>query len=116
MRSNLFLLVACFTAALVPLLGKAAPADPGAEFPGWPPQFEGRDLRPLPLTSREREFAQDFPGRIGRFTDGEREIMGIRHRQWPLHGVQFHPESFLTPRGSDILRNFLAIGTVASKR
>jgi anthranilate synthase/aminodeoxychorismate synthase-like glutamine amidotransferase len=41
--------------------------------------------------------------------DGEKEIMGIRHRSYPLHGLQFHPESFLTPRGSDMLRAFLAI-------
>jgi len=41
--------------------------------------------------------------------DGEREIMGIRHRRLPIHGLQFHPESFLTPRGADILRAFLAI-------
>jgi anthranilate synthase/aminodeoxychorismate synthase-like glutamine amidotransferase len=40
---------------------------------------------------------------------GEKEIMGIRHRRYPLHGLQFHPESFLTPRGSDMLRAFLAI-------
>jgi len=39
--------------------------------------------------------------------DGEQEIMGIRHRHWPLHGLQFHPESFLTPRGTDMLRAFL---------
>jgi anthranilate synthase/aminodeoxychorismate synthase-like glutamine amidotransferase len=39
--------------------------------------------------------------------DGEQEIMGIRHRRWPLHGLQFHPESFLTPRGTDMLRAFL---------
>ncbi|MFM7142637.1 MAG: anthranilate synthase component II [Alphaproteobacteria bacterium] len=40
--------------------------------------------------------------------DGDvREIMGIRHRTWPLEGVQFHPESILTAEGKHLLRNFL---------
>ena len=40
---------------------------------------------------------------------GGREIMAIEHRELPMFGVQFHPESFLTHRGFDLLRNFLAV-------
>jgi anthranilate synthase/aminodeoxychorismate synthase-like glutamine amidotransferase len=41
--------------------------------------------------------------------DGLREIMGIRHKDYPLFGVQFHPESFLTHCGNKLLERFLAI-------
>jgi anthranilate synthase component 2 len=41
--------------------------------------------------------------------DGGREIMAVAHRRHALYGVQFHPESFLTHAGFDILRNFLEV-------
>jgi anthranilate synthase component 2 len=41
--------------------------------------------------------------------DGSREIMAIRHKPLPVYGMQFHPESFLTPAGYDLLRTFLAV-------
>lgn len=41
--------------------------------------------------------------------DGGREVMAIRHRTLPIFGVQFHPESFLTPTGYDLLRTFLSL-------
>lgn len=44
----------------------------------------------------------DYPGHA-------REIMGLRHKKYPIHGVQFHPESFLTEGGIDLLKNFLRI-------
>ena len=37
----------------------------------------------------------------------DNEIMGIRHKELPVEGVQFHPESILTPDGKDLLKNFI---------
>jgi hypothetical protein len=76
-------LAVCAIAAAAPLLPRPsraqspAPAVPTAAAPiAWPPaEFEGRKLTELPLTGRDRRFADDFPGRIGRFTDGTRELI-----------------------------------------
>ena len=40
-------------------------------------------------------------------TSDEGEVMAVRHREHPVHGVQFHPESIMTPDGAAMLRNFL---------
>jgi anthranilate synthase/aminodeoxychorismate synthase-like glutamine amidotransferase len=39
--------------------------------------------------------------------DDDSEIMGLRHKELPIHGVQFHPESILTQDGKRLLKNFL---------
>jgi len=41
--------------------------------------------------------------------DGSQEIMAVRHRRWPLLGLQFHPESFLTDNGIELLRRFIQL-------
>ena len=50
---------------------------------------------------------QDTLKVIGRTTDGE--VMAVAHTEYPIYGVQFHPESILTPDGKTILKNFIQL-------
>jgi len=45
--------------------------------------------------------------------DGTRTVMGLRHRKFPLEGVQFHPESVLTTEGKKLVQNFLQLRSAA---
>ena len=45
----------------------------------------------------------------------EGEIMGVRHREYAVEGIQFHPESILTPQGKRILRNFLELNIMKER-
>jgi len=74
-------------------------------FRGLSNPFEATRYHSL-VIKRETFKNPDFI--VSAWTD-ENEIMGVRHRHWPLHGVQFHPESFLTLEGPQLLRNFLEI-------
>ncbi len=69
------LLLAAAAAALAPFATRSSGAVASAPFPGWPTHYEGRALVELPLTPREAAFTEDFPGRVGRFSDGQREII-----------------------------------------
>jgi anthranilate synthase/aminodeoxychorismate synthase-like glutamine amidotransferase len=72
-------------------------------FQGLSNPFEATRYHSLVI---RRETFQHADFKITAWTD-EGEIMGVRHRSWPLHGVQFHPESFLTLEGPRLLKNFL---------
>jgi exosortase/archaeosortase family protein len=68
--------LAALAAALAPLWpGRNQTAATDVRFTGWPVTYEGRALTQMPLTPRELAFARDFPGQIGRFFDGKREII-----------------------------------------
>lgn len=75
-------------------------------FKGLPNPFVATRYHSL-LISRD-SFPQDL--KITAWT-AKKEIMGIRHRRYPIWGVQFHPESILTAQGKDILRNFLRLSS-----
>ena len=51
----------------------------------------------------------DESPRVGERSSGMGQIMALRHRSYEIHGIQFHPESVLTPEGKTIIKNFLAI-------
>jgi anthranilate synthase component 2 len=42
-------------------------------------------------------------------TEDDGTVMALRHREYPIHGVQFHPESIMTREGHHLLRNFLTV-------
>jgi anthranilate synthase/aminodeoxychorismate synthase-like glutamine amidotransferase len=94
--------------------------------------FGGRTIQGEPIHGKDAEVEHDGRGlfddletplRAGRYhsliadpelpdeleltATYEDVVMGVRHRTLPAEGVQFHPESVLTPRGKDLLRNFL---------
>jgi len=87
--------------------GKTSPIhhDNQGVFRGLSNPFEATRYHSL-VIRRETFHNPDFV--ICSWT-AEGEIMGVRHRVWPLHGVQFHPESFLTIEGPRLLKNFLEI-------
>lgn len=72
-------------------------------FDGLPNPFEATRYHSLIV---EEPLPHDL--QVTAFT-AEGEVMGLRHRLYPMEGVQFHPESILTRHGKEILRNFLEL-------
>ncbi len=90
--------------------GKTSPVyhDNRTLYEGLPNPFEAGRYHSLAITEPNAE--SDFV--VTAYTsDGE--VMGIRHKHLPTEGVQFHPESVLTPGGDRILQNFLDLEPIA---
>jgi len=86
--------------------GKTSPVNHNGEglFAGLPNPFEATRYHSL-IVSRDT-----FPDCLEITAETEeKEIMGLRHRELPIHGVQFHPESILTAEGKKLLKNFLEL-------
>ncbi len=58
----------------------------------------------------------ELPGCLEQTAEFEGIIMGARHKELPIFGVQFHPESILTPTGGKIIENVLSIAVAESKK
>ncbi len=85
--------------------GKSSPIEHDGKglFEGLPSPFEGGRYHSLAAT-----FVPDSLEICAHTSDGE--VMAVRHRVLPIDGIQFHPESVLTPLGPEIGKRFLAAG------
>ncbi|MEY4385000.1 MAG: hypothetical protein RLY20_283 [Verrucomicrobiota bacterium] len=86
--------------------GKTSPIKHNGKdlFEGMPNPFEATRYHSLVI---ERSSLPDCLEITAETEEGE--IMGVKHKQYPVWGVQFHPESILTESGRTILRNFLKL-------
>jgi anthranilate synthase component II len=85
------------------LHGKSSPIEHDGKgiFAGLPANFEAGRYHSLAALNVPAELEV-----TARTPDGE--VMGVRHRELPIEGVQFHPESVLTPLGHELAENFLS--------
>ena len=89
--------------------GKTSPIihDGKGVFTGLPNPFDAMRYHSLVVDQKTLPECLEITAR----TDQD-ELMGIRHRELPIEGVQFHPESIMTPDGVDLLKNFLDVSYV----
>ncbi len=77
-------------------------------FRGLPSPMEATRYHSLIVAERGLPAELEISARTTE-RDGSSVIMGVRHRQYPVEGVQFHPESVLTGQGRQLLKNFLEL-------
>jgi anthranilate synthase/aminodeoxychorismate synthase-like glutamine amidotransferase len=93
--------------APVPMHGKTCTVEHDAKgvFAGIASSFQASRYHSLVVAEQGWPAALEICAR----SQEDGLVMALRHREWPLHGVQFHPESILTHEGRRILRNFLEL-------
>ncbi len=86
--------------------GKTSPIlhDGKGVFTGLPSPFEATRYHSLIVKRETLPDCLEITAETA-----EKEIMGLRHREFPIHGVQFHPESILTIEGKKLVHNFLSL-------
>jgi len=91
--------------AILPMHGKTSTIEHNGRgvFHGITGPFPASRYHSLVVSEQTLPDALEITAR----TREDGTVMGLRHRRWPIHGVQFHPESILTGEGRTILRNFL---------
>lgn len=89
--ANTVFIIACiFAACAVFLFPSKHALNNQSVFENWPQNYEGQSLTLLPLSAKEQQFSKGFPGKIGRFSDGRREII---MRQVSESTRKLHPAS-----------------------
>jgi anthranilate synthase component 2 len=94
--------------APVPMHGKISQINHGGSglFTGLPQNFRATRYHSLMVSRDGLPAALEITA-----TSEDRVIMGLSHREYPVHGVQFHPESIASEHGHALLKNFLALTT-----
>jgi anthranilate synthase/aminodeoxychorismate synthase-like glutamine amidotransferase len=97
-----------------PMHGKTSPVihDGMHLFAGLPSPFQVARYHSLAVAPSPSALQTELTI-TGRTADGT--IMGLSHHRFPLHGVQFHPESFLTEHGFSLIENFLRLGPLSNE-
>lgn len=92
--------------AAKPVHGKTSPIDHNGKelFQGLKPLFKGGRYHSLVT-----KLPDNTPLEVTARVIGQDIIMAVKHKQYPVYGLQFHPESILTKHGLDLLRNFFTI-------
>jgi len=107
--------------APLPMHGKTSPITHNSEgiFKDIPDQLEIMRYHSLVAENESFPEALEVTSSVGDLAEadftnldviragGDFEIMGVRHKEYPIQGIQFHPESFATEGGKDLIRNFL---------